>query len=41
MEVLDHLSENFDKPDLKDDFINWLYESEVIEDRVRVFEVHD
>lgn len=38
-EVLDHFSDNFDKSSLKDGFINWLYESEIIEDRVRAFEV--
>lgn len=38
-EVLDHFSDNFDKTTLKDGFINWLYESEIIEDRVRAFTV--
>lgn len=38
-EVLDHFNDNFDKVSLKDGFINWLYESEIIEDRVRAFEV--
>jgi len=38
-EVLDHFNDNFDKCNLKDGFINWLYESEIIEDRVRVYEV--
>ena len=38
-EVLHHFSDNFDKSSLKDGFINWMYESEIIEDRVRAFEV--
>ena len=38
-EVLDHFNDNFDKSDFKDNFINWLYESEIIEDRIRAFEV--
>lgn len=38
-EVLDHFTDNFDKSSLKDGFVNWLYESEIVEDRVRVFEV--
>lgn len=38
-EVLDHFNDNFDKSSLKDGFINWLYESEIVEDRVRAFEV--
>ena len=38
-EVLHHFADNFDKSSLKDGFINWMYESEIIEDRVRAFEV--
>lgn len=38
-EILDHFNDNFDKNSLKDGFINWLYESEIIEDRVRAYEV--
>jgi hypothetical protein len=38
-ELLDHFNDNFDKVSLKDGFISWLYESEIIEDRVRAFEV--
>ena len=38
-EILDHFNDNFDKSTLKDGLINWLYESEIIEDRVRAFEV--
>lgn len=38
-EVLDHFNDNFDKSNLKDGFINWLYESDIIEDRCRAFEV--
>lgn len=32
-------NDNFDKENLKDGFINWLWESEIIEDRVRMYEV--
>ena len=39
-EVLDHFNDNFDKTNLKDGFINWMQESEIIEDRVRAFEVY-
>jgi hypothetical protein len=38
-DVLTHFTDNFDKTSLKDGFVNWLYESDIIEDRVRVFEV--
>jgi len=38
-DLLDHFNDNFDKSSLKDGFLNWLYESEIIEDRVRAFEV--
>jgi hypothetical protein len=38
-DVLNLFSDNFDKTNLKDGFINWLYESDVIEDRIRVYEV--
>lgn len=38
-DVLNLFSDNFDKVNLKDNFINWLYESEVMEDRIRVYEV--
>jgi translation initiation factor eIF-2B subunit epsilon len=40
-DVLNLFSDNFDKTNLKDGFINWLYESEVMEDRIRVFQVRD
>jgi len=40
-EILTHFSDNFDKQNIKDGFIAWLYESEIIEDRIRVFEVED
>lgn len=38
-EVLDHFGDNFDKQNFKDGFINWAYESEIIEHRIRAFEV--
>jgi UDP-3-O-[3-hydroxymyristoyl] glucosamine N-acyltransferase len=38
-DLLDHFCDNFDKSSFHDDFINWMQESEIIEDRVRVFEV--
>jgi len=38
-DVLNLFSDNFDKNSIKDGFINWLYESEVLEERIRVFEV--
>lgn len=38
-EVLDHFNDNFDKQDFKDGFVNWLYDSDIIEDRIRAFEV--
>ena len=38
-DVLTHFQDNQDKTSLKDDFVNWLYESDVIMDRVRAFEV--
>lgn len=37
--LLDHFNDNFDKATLKDGFINWMNESEIIEDRTRAFEV--
>lgn len=37
--LLDHFNDNFDKASLKDNFINWMNESEIIEDRTRAFEV--
>lgn len=40
-EILDIFTDNFDKTSLKDGFINWMQESEVLEDRVRAFEVMD
>lgn len=40
-DLLDIFTDNFDKSDLKDGFINWMQESEVLEDRVRAFEVMD
>mmetsp|Transcript_18291 Transcript_18291/g.28109 ORF Transcript_18291/g.28109 Transcript_18291/m.28109 type:complete len:177 (+) Transcript_18291:733-1263(+) len=40
-DVLAHFSDNFDKQDLNDEFINWLCESEILSDRVRFFEVED
>ena len=38
-EVLDHFGDNFDKSNFKDGFINWTYESEIIEHRIRAFEI--
>ena len=38
-DVLNLFSDNFDKTNLKDSLVNWLYESEVSEHRIRVFEV--
>ena len=38
-EVLDHFNDNFDKQNFKDGFVNWLYDSDIIEDRIRAFEV--
>lgn len=38
-DLLDHFSDNFDKANFRDGFINWMQESEIIEDRVRAFEV--
>ena len=40
-DLLDIFTDNFDKSDLKDGFINWMQESEVLEDRTRAFEVMD
>ena len=37
-DLLDHFSDNFDKANMKHGFINWMQESEIIEDRVRAFE---
>lgn len=39
-DMLDQFSENFDKCNTKDSFINWMQESEILEDRVRAFEVN-
>ena len=38
-DVLDHFGDNFDKANFKDGFINWTYESEIIEHRMRAFEI--
>ena len=38
-DLLDIFTDNFDKADLRDEFINWMQESEVLEDRTRAFEV--
>lgn len=40
-DLLDIFTDNFDKANLKDGFINWMQESEVLEDRTRAFEVMD
>lgn len=40
-DLLDHFTDNFDKANLKDGFINWMQESEIIEDRIRAFEVNE
>ena len=40
-EILDHFTDNFDKMSLKDGFINWMQESEIIEDRVRAYEIQE
>ena len=37
---MDHFEENFDKSDLHDGFLNWLNESEIIVDRVRIYQVN-
>lgn len=37
--LLDIFNDNFDKTTLKDGLINWMNESEVMEDRTRAFEV--
>ena len=41
LDVLQHFEDNFDKTVLKDGFINWLYGSDIIEDRVRAYLVED
>lgn len=41
VDLLDHFTDNFDKANLKDGFINWMQESEIIEDRIRAFEVSE
>jgi len=41
LDLLDIFTDNFDKANLKDGFINWMQESEVLEDRTRAFEVMD
>lgn len=37
LDILETFTDNFDKESLKDGFINWQQENEVIEDRVRAF----
>lgn len=39
VEILDMFNDNFDKQSFKDGFINWLYQDETHEERVRAFEV--
>lgn len=38
-DILDMFTDNFDKSNVKDDFINWMQESEIIEERIRAFEI--
>ncbi len=39
VEVFDHFKDNHDKTLFKDDYIQWMQNTEIIEDRVRAFEV--
>ena len=41
MQNLDYFRENFDQTNFKDGYVNWLYESEPVIDRVRYYVVED